>query len=571
MTATAGPLPELDLANRLQLPDFDAVAAEARALAQRCDAAADGAAVVRELLAWNQLRLALDQGRELASVRYHKDTRDAAARADEDAWNDRSSLLRELDVLHARTLLAAAARFPGALERRFGAHLLALREVAAATFAPAIAGAITEEARLVTRYQALLALDDIEFEGQRMGVSGIARYFTDGDRARRLAAQRAHEAFLARHADELDGIYAELVRLRDGMGRGLGHASFTPLGYQLLRRTEYGPAEVAAFRDEVRRELVPLADALQRARARRLGLPKMLYHDERISDPAGNPRPLGGVDFCVAQAQRMYDELHPDMGRFFTLMRARGLLDLEQRPGKSAGGFCTHFAALGLPFVFASFNGSDHDVHVLTHECGHAFNMYLAAAEELLEYRQAGYEACEVHSMSMEYLTYPWMELFFGAAEADRFRRVHLEQKIVALPYMALGDHFQHEVYAHPGMSAGERRALWRRLESEYQPWRDYGGELPHLAEGTLWHRQLHFYTSPFYYIDYALAETCALGFWRRAEHDRATALADYVRICRPGGSIPFSAMVEMARLPSPFQPGCLAEVAVHVRKVLDL
>jgi M3 family oligoendopeptidase len=445
-----------------------------------------------------------------------------------------------------------------------------MKECAATTFAPEIKDSLAEEARLVSRYQELMAKPGLEFRGEKLSLSAIGRYYIDGDRATRLEAQRARDAFMGANSDELDDTFNRLVELRDGMGRALGHADFVPLGYQLMSRIGYGPDEVAVFRDALREEIVPLADELHRIQARRLGLDRVLFHDEPVWDAEGNPRPTGDAAAIVEAARTMYRELHPEIGEFFELMVDRELLDLELRDGKAGGGFCTNFADQGVPFVFANFNGSEHDIEVITHECGHAFQCYSARDLPLLEFAFPTCEAAEVHSMSMEYLTHPWMKMFFGD-DAERYMRVHLETNIAMLPYIAAVDHFQHDVYGNAAASAADRKQMWLDMERRYLPHRDYDGLLPYMQTGAYWQRQRHIYGMPFYYIDYALAQVCAMQLWMRAETDRDAALDDYFAICRVGGSLSFTDMLEAGRLRSPFDPAVLRDVAAHARNKLGL
>lgn len=561
--------PQPDVFQRYRRPDLVQVEREQRELAAAVAAAKSGPVLLDALERWNAARLHIDTLKQIASVRYHQDTQDPAAKGEEDFWNEASPLLRELDAVHARAVLAADTQ---AVASRYGQQFLRLKDCAAATFAPEIAQAIAEEARLVTQYTELCARQEVEFRGEKLNMSTIARWFVDADRATRLEAQQARDAFLARHGAELDSLYDRLVTLRDGMGRALGYDSFIPLGYKLMSRTGYGPDEVARFRDEVRREVVPVVGQILAQQAKRLGIDRVLFHDEPVGDPRGNPRPAGDARFCVDTARDMYRAMGSELGEFFDLMVERRLLDLENRPGKAGGGFCTIFAEAGVPFVFANFNGTDGDVRVLTHECGHAFQAWRSRHQPLLEYRFPTYEACEIHSMSMEYLASPWYGRFFGGDdEAIRYKRVHLEQELLSLPYMAAVDHFQHEVYANPRMTPAERQATWRRMEELYLPYRDYGGLLPYLARGTHWQRQLHIYVMPFYYIDYALAQTCALQMWKRSEEDRPAALRDYLALCEVGGSLSFEEIARVGNLTSPFQPGCLKGVVAAARRALEL
>jgi M3 family oligoendopeptidase len=547
-------------------PDLAELSEKVHGLAARCEAAASEAETIELVAEWNRLRSTVDTNLNVAQVLYHQDTTDADAKAEQDFWNDAAPALRELDVIYARTLLASPHR--DAIARNLGDQLLRLKECATATFAPQIAGALAEEARLCTEYVELTARKEVELDGELYTMAGVHQFFGVADRDVRHAAQRAREQFLTRRGGDFDRIFDRLVALRHGMATDLGHDSFTPLGYRLMSRIGYGPDDVARFRDAIKSEVVPLCAELATRQAARLGVDALLFHDEPVRDPAGNARPLGDAAQIVATAHQMYRELHPRLGELMDVMVERDLLDVELRDGKAPGGFCTVFTDLGLPFVFAQMNGTDGDLHVMTHECGHAFQAYAARTLPVIEYAWATCEAAEVHSMSMELLTYPFMERFFGA-EADRYRRGHLERAITGLPYVALVDHFQHEVYAAPELSPDQRKQLWLDLEADYLPWRNYGDLFPHLATGIIWQRQMHIYAAPFYYIDYALAQVCALQLLRKTEADRDAALTDYLAICDAGGSVSFLEMLEIGNLESPFDPGTLRGLVAHIRPLL--
>ncbi len=550
-------------AEHYRRPDLVALEGTIRAFARSADAADSADAFLAVLTEWNTARSEIDTGLNIAMVRYAQDTRDQEAKQEQDFWNEAAPVLRELDVLWATSLLATS--YQDALVDRYGEQLVALKRAAASTFSPAIKEALTEEAKLGTKYTEVCAKKEIEFRGDTYNLTGIAKFFSDANRDTRREAHQARDAFLAANAAELEGMYDRLVELRDSMGRALGNDSFTPLGYQLMSRTSYGPDEVAVFRDAIHAEIVPIAQELRQRQAARLGVDELLYHDESVWDPSGSLEPIGDDTFVLDEAAKMYDELGSDLGSFFRMMRDRDLFDVELREGKAGGGFCTQFDALEVPFVFANFNGSDDDIMVITHECGHAFQAYTSRKQPLVELVFPTYEACEVHSMSMEYLTHPWMERFFGG-DADRYRRTHLERAVTMLPYTACVDHFQHRVYAEPTLSSAERNDLWLEMEARYQPHRKYGGLYPHISKGTIWQRQLHIFDMPFYYIDYALAEVCALQMWMKAERDRDQAMKDYFAICEVGGRLSFTDMLEVGNLRSPFDPDCLREVADHLR-----
>jgi len=568
VTAGSRAAPAGDLSRHYRRPDPGQLAARVEELARACDAASSGDQVCALIRTWNEVRCGVETSANLSFIRFQQDTRDKEARAEEEFWSDTRPLLRELDVLHARTLLRS--RFRDAIDATFGGQLLRLKDCAERTFAPAIRRSVAEEAHLVLRYEELRARTEIEFRGETLNLDGIAAHFSSADRHTRMLAQQAAEKFLERHAAELDDLFDGLVKLRDAMGRGVGFDSFTPLGYRLQVRPDYGPAEVAVFRDEVRREITPRVEAVFRARARRLGIPKLLFHDEAVADPRGNPRPLGDAAFCLKQARRAYHELGPETAEFIDMMIDRGHLDLDCRPGKAGGGFSAPLPDVGAPFVFANLNGSWRDAGILTHELGHALQCHRSRGQPLLEYASATSEIAEIHSFGSELLCHPWMDLFFGAAEADRFRRLHLENTLVMMVHQAAGDAFQHEVYANPGLLPAQRHALWNDVLRTYLPGRDYGGHFPYLERGTGWAAIMHFFRIPFYMIDYALAQTCALQLWVRAQTDRPRALRDYLALCDAGGSLPYQDTLRVADLRSPLTPGCLGEVAGQLDRHLS-
>ena len=551
---------------RPALEDLQATAEDLhRAFAEAPDAAARAA----QLQAWDRARRAYSTQRSLAEVRFHQDASDDARRAEKEFFDEIGPEVQGADVRY----LKAACTTPDrpALEAVIGTHAFALWDCELTTFRPEIADEQRTISRLGNAYSSLLATTRIPFQGEEYTFSTLRGFYGSPDRAVRLAANQAQDTALAGLKDRLDDLYGALVQARHGMARKLGYSHFTPLGYRLLQRTDYGPAEVAAFRQQVREVLVPLAQRIRARQAAALGLAdgRYAFPDEAVRDPLGVPRPQGDHDWMLGQAQAMFDAMGEDFSAFFAMMRQRDLLDLKSRAGKTGGGFCTSFEDHGVPFIFANFNGSQDDVIVFTHECGHAFQAYASRGLSPREYLWPTLEACEIHSMGLEVLTYPHMELFFGD-DAERFRVGHLEEAITFIPYGAAVDEFQHRVYADPGASADARAAMWHAVEADYLPWRRYEGT-PYLASGRAWQRQRHIYASPFYYIDYCLAQLCALQLWSRARTDRAGTMALYRELCRLGGSRPFTALLDAVGLQSPFAPGAVQRIADEVAAALDL
>jgi len=521
----------------------------------------------REALAeWDGLRREIESWEALVRLRFQQDTADPDAKAASDYADGLMPAATGHEVAVKKRLLADPDR--AGLERLVGRHAVRLWETDVTTFEPVIAEDLEQEARLASRYVELLGKAEIAIDGQKVNLAGLEPYAQHPDRAVRHEAERLRWEFFEAHGDALDRSYDELVALRHGMARKLGFETYTPLGYRRMRRVDYGPEEVARYRDQVAETVVPLVGTLLEQRRRDFGFDRLAYWDEDLVDPKGNPGPAGEHDYLVAQAQTMFDNMDGRLGAFYKLMREGDFLDLKNRPTKAGGGFCTSFPTHGVPYIFANFNGTDHDIKVFTHEMGHAFQNWESRHQPGIDYLWPTMESAEINSMGLEFLSHPQMALMVGDAEADRFRRVHLIQSLSFLPYGVCVDHFQHEVYAKPDATPAERHAMWQKLEQRYLPWRDYG-DLAYPAKGGLWQAKRHIYRVPFYYIDYTLALCCALQFWVKSLADYPATLEAYIALCGRGGSAPFQELVRSAGLTSPFAPGALAGVVAEAAKRL--
>ena len=515
-------------------------------------------AMQRGLGLWEEVRRRTESWQAMVRLKFDQNTADPAARAERDYADELAPVVIALETDVKRRLLDLADR--SRLIGMFGRHAFDLWAVDVTTFEPSIADEVAEEAKLTAQYTEILASAAIEIDGDTVNLAGIEPYAQSLDRATRHRAERLRWAFFARHGETLDRLFDELVKLRHGMARKLGYENFIPLGYRRMRRLDYGPAEVAAYRDAVVAEVVPLVSRLMRERGEALPGGKAMAWDEPIDDPAGNPGPSGDHDFLVDAASRMFEEIDPRLAQFYVTMREGGFLDLKNRPAKAGGGYCTSFPTHGMPFIFANFNGTDHDVTVFTHEMGHAFQNWESRHQPVLDYAWPTSESAEIDSMGLEFLCHPAIGALVGADNADRFRRVHLVSSLRFLPYGVCIDHFQHEVYANPGASPAERHAMWQRLERRYLPWRDYG-DLAYPAKGGLWQAKHHVYGLPFYYIDYTLALCCALQLWAHSLDDYRGTVERFVSLCARGGSASFRELVSGAGLASPFEPHALGHV----------
>jgi M3 family oligoendopeptidase len=533
---------------------------------QAIEALLDRGARAEAIEAWDGVRREYDSWSALVGLHFQQDTADAEAKKARDYADALSPEATGFEVAVKRRLLADADR--AGLEKLVGSHAVRLWETDVTTFDPIIAKDLEEEAKLGARYTEILSAAKLEIDGQTVNLAGIEPFAQALDRETRHRAEQARWAFFEQHGAELDEIYDKLVKLRHGMAVKLGYETYTPLGYRRMRRVDYDAADVARYRDQVAEHVVPLIAKVMEARRRENGWDKLQFWDESLTDSAGNPVPAGDHDFLVSQAQTMFDNMDKRLGDFYRLMNEGGFLDLKNRESKAGGGFCTSFPTHGVPFIFANFNGTDHDIKVFTHEMGHAFQNWESRHQPGVDYLWPTMEAAEINSMGLEFLSHPQMELMVGPEAADRFRRMHLIDSLAFLPYGVCVDHFQHEIYANPEMTPAERHAVWRRLEQRYMPWTDYG-DLAYPEKGGRWQAKRHIYYLPFYYIDYTLALCCAMQFWVKSRRDYQGSLEAYIALCARGGSAPFQDLVRSAGLVSPFAPGALAEVVSEAEKVL--
>jgi len=516
----------------------------------------DRGAVTEALAEWEGLRRATSTWSSLTHLRFSQDTSNAEYKAEREYADALGPVISDHETSWKNRLLALD---PALIEGQYGRHAVDIWRNDVTTFSPAIAADLEEESKLEADYTALLASATFVFNGETVNLAGLTPYGESLDRKIRHQSAAARWGFFSEHGAELDNIYDKLVKLRHKMARALGDENFTALGYRRMGRLDYGPAQVATYRAEVLKHVTPLVAKLIEQRRVANGLDTLYAWDEALVDPQGNPKPQGDHDQLVARANEMFDAMDPRLAAFYRQMNEGGFMDLKNRPAKAGGGFCTSFPAVGMPYIFANFNGTHHDVDVFTHEMGHAFQNYQSRNQPSLDYLWPTSESAEIHSMSLEFLAYPHIAPMFGEQTA-RYQRMHLIGALEFLPYGVCVDHFQHEVYANPEASPADRHAMWRKLESMYLPWRNWG-DLDYPAMGGRWQAQLHIYRAPFYYIDYTLAQCCALQFWVKSQQDYKGSFDTYVDLCGLGGSAPFGKLVAAAKLKSPFEPGALQAV----------
>ncbi|CAA7600485.1 Peptidase family M3 [Acididesulfobacillus acetoxydans] len=549
-----------------QRPDVAALESEFEALLTKFNRAGTFAEQDALMVELNGLRNEFESMEQLVYIRHTIDTTDVFYEGEQNFFDEATPVYQGLISRYYQALVDS--KFRTHLEKKWGNQLFTKAELTLRTFIPEIVEDLRQENKLSTEYTKLIASAKIPFEGEERNLPGLVPFQLSTDRAMRKRAHEAKYAFFADHEGKLDEIYDELVSVRTRIAHKLGYTDYVELGYARMLRSDYNPEMVANFRRQVEEVIVPVASRLRERQRKRLGLSTLAYYDEKFSFKTGNAKPQGDPAWIVANGQKMYDELSADTGAFFKLMVERELMDLVSKKGKAGGGYCTYLSKYQAPFIFSNFNGTSGDIDVMTHEAGHAFQTYCSRDFQIPEYYWPTYEACEIHSMSMEFFAWPWIDLFFRE-DADKYRFSHLSEALLFIPYGVCVDEFQHFVYAHPEASPEERKAAWRGLEKKYLPHRNYEDNA-YLERGGYWHQQGHIFGSPFYYIDYTLAQVCAFQFWQRSREKREEAWADYLRLCRAGGSRSFLGLVELANLVSPFAEGSLRATVTVIEDWLN-
>jgi len=513
-----------------------------------------------------KLRNHIETMQTLVSIRHSIDTNDEFYDKENEYMDEISPILFGFTNDFYKALVNS--KFKDELIKKYGKLLFDLAENTLKVFSNEIIPDAQEENRLSSKYSKLIASAKIDFDGKELNLSQMVPYTQSTDRNVRIEAAKKVAQFFAENQEEFDNIYDSLVKVRTKMAQKMGYKNYVEFGYKQLSRLEYDAKMVEGYRKQVLENIVPLHTELRKRQEKRLGVEKLRFYDEAIKFNSGNADPHGSPEWILNHGKTMYKELSKETDEFFTFMTENNLLDLLSKKGKMSGGYCTYIPEYKAPFIFANFNGTAHDIDVLTHEAGHAFQVYQSRGFEVPEYLWPTYEACEIHSMSMEFLTWPWMNLFFQN-DTEKYKFIHLSEALLFIPYGVTVDEFQHWVYENPEVTPQERREKWLEIEKKYLPTRDHG-EVDELKNGIFWFRQGHIFSSPFYYIDYTLAQVCAFQFWIKSREDREKAWQDYLNLCKLGGSKSFFELMKSANLKNPFEEGTLAAVIPKIKEYLD-
>ena len=502
----------------------------------------------------------------VANIRHAVDTTDSFYDKEKEYYDEMEPIINNLQISYDKLLYNSSYR--DYLVGKIGPVAFKSMELSFKAFDEKLIPLMQEENNLVTSYNKLIASAKIDWEGETLNLSLMTPYLSHVDRDVRIRAWNKYTAFFEENGDKLDEIFDKLVKNRTAQARELGYENYVELGYYRMNRNCYGKEQVENFRRQVKEVWVPFVAKLNEKRKQRLGLDKLAYYDEKVYFQNGNPKPTGTPEEILQAGQKMYCELSDETREFFDFMMENQLFDVLGRKTKRAGGYMTYLPNYKSPFIFANFNGTSGDVDVITHECGHAFQGFISGKDPIREHANITMETAEIHSMSMEFFTEGWMDLFFGDRKQD-YIDMHLEDSAAFIPYGCMVDEFQHIVYENPDMTPAQRNAAWRKLEMEYKPHLDYEDN-KRFGEGGYWQRQLHIYNYPFYYIDYCLAQTCALQYKVWMDQDYKAAWQSYLKLCGLSASDFYVNMLKEVGLKLPFEEGCMKDMADKLEKKIQ-
>lgn len=514
-----------------------------------------------------KLQMEFETAAAIVYVRNTVDTRDEFYETERAFFDEREPQVTESMQKFFKALVSSP--FRAQLEEKLGSVLFKDAELLIKSFSPEIIPLMQEENALCAEYQKLYGSATVEFDGQTLPLPKLGPYKLSPDRAIRKAAFEADGRFFDSHRAEFDEIFDKLVKNRTEQAHKLGLKNYVELAYLRLQRDCYTPEDVGTFRTQIIDDIVPISNKIKAEQQRRTGIDHFCYYDDGFSFIDGNATPEGTSDELLASAKTMYEELSPETAEFIDAMFADELFDVLSKEGKAPGGYCIGLPAYRRSFIFSNFNGTEGDVDVLTHEAGHAFADFIAhRTVNCFLTHSPSYDACETHSMSMEFLTAPWHHLFFGSQTA-KYELFHAESALTFLPYGCMVDHFQQLMYEKPELTPEQRNEEWARLENIYRPYFDFDS-LPFYSRGAGWQRQLHIYIHPFYYIDYCFAQVNALQIWVMSLADRKKAWDTYMKFVSMGGTKTFIELTKEAGLRSPIEGGAMKEISSTVAEWLD-
>lgn len=547
-------------------PDFAAVQKELDALTKQVSKAQDYETVRDAIFKRNEIAVELSYEENVAAIRMYQDCTNKFYE-EESLKISEESVHLEQDKLNEALI---ESPFVKQIEEEFGSQYIRLLKNHILLFREG-KDLIAQSQALEMKYQQIKAGLKFNIDGTILGEAELFKYFESPSREIRKKALEERYKVYIQHKEEFEDILNQLVDLRIQIAKANGFDSY--LDYMNLEkgRIGYGEKELTGFCEQVKEVLVPFCSKLNEAKKKRLGLSELKIYDQHILFADGNPELKGSNKELFEAASKMYHELSKEAGEFFDLMLEHEMIDAEPSQNKVAGmGFCADIAKLKMPFVFGNFNGTITDVTVLTHEIGHAFQMYLSMRKQpLMDFDVAVNDIAEVPSKTMEQFTYPFAEYFFGE-DADKFRFMHLSNVMEEICSYCMVHEFETYLYGTPNATPKERAVELGNTFKRYFPDYDFDEFNDYLEQGTMLFSNMGAYMFPRYLISYCLSNMCALEFKQKMSENPKGAWEDYMKLCAAGGSLGYPELLHTANLSVAYEDGVIARVTKRAQEILE-
>ena len=463
----------------------------------------------------------------------------------------------------------AESPFAGQLDQdRYGVLLRSLRR-SVEMFREQNIPLETEVTKLDQEYSKINGAMTVQFDGQERTMPQMGRYLEETDRAVRQSSWEAVANRRLQDADAINDLFDKMLALRHSIALNAGYGNFRDYQHARMQRFDYTPADCERFHEGAEKVCVPVLRRLNAERARILKLDPLRPWDLKVDLHGRSPlRPFEGGEDLVNRTSKVFQRMDPELGRMFDSMRTGDCLDLDSRKGKAPGGYQYQRQRSRTPFIFMNAAGLHRDVTTMVHEAGHAFHSLLCAHDPLVAYRGSPMEFAEVASMSMELLTFPYLDSYYNAEDTNRAKREQLESLSAMLPWIATIDAFQHWMYLNPTHTRKDREQFWLHLNDRFGAavsWQGYEDTLR-----TMWQRQLHIFGVPFYYIEYGIAQLGALQMWLQSRRHPGNALQNYKKGLALGASRPLPELFRASGLKFSFCPDTMGELMNEVSHELE-
>lgn len=543
-------------------PDLKSIKNNYLFLLKKLSEAKDYDSFQKALMKIQEIRNNFQKMQSLVNIKYMMNTRDKFYVSEREIMDKIIPEIQNIDRDFFETIISS--KFKEDFNKEYGKNIIEKMILSLKTISPKVMGLLEKENELTSEYFKLIGSAELVFHNKKMNLSQIRFYFDSKDRSIRKEANETYWKFFLDNEKNFDDLYDKLVKIRHKIAIELGYESFIDLAYDRWGRNNFDKYDVKKLREDLFKIFIPLTKKIRQWQKENLKVSELRYYDEHVFiDKEVTPK--GDTSSKISNTQEMFLEMGNETKEFFSYMVNNNLLDLTTREGKASGAFCEFIKCEKSPFIFMNLNNTSKDITTLIHECGHALADYKNKDKQFLEWNFMGLETAEIHSMSMEFFSWPWQKSFFD--DEDKFKLIHLIESILFIPYGLLIDEFQHWVYENPEANPQERKLKWREFEKKYLADIKYTGN-DFLEKGGFWFRQLHLFELPFYYIDYVIAQLCAFQYLLKSRKDYSRAWKDYLSFIDSSIDSSFHESLEIGKLKNPFKENTIREVTSEIEKL---